>query len=50
MLHAARFVLNVWNSEDEWKIGRFNVVNAMAAWDHEQRAAFLRWAQDPWFP
>ena len=48
--HAVRFVLQVWNSKERWKAGPFNVVDAFAVWDDLHRAAFLRWATDPWFP
>lgn len=44
---SARFVLAVWNSEIEWKAGRFDVVTAMATWDRHHRQAFLRWAAEP---
>ncbi len=49
-LHAARFVLEVWDSSGRWDCGPFGVVNALATWDHAHKKAFLRWAADPWWP
>lgn len=50
LLHAARFVLSVWNPTIIWRIGRFDVVTAMSVWDSPHRAAFAAWAKDPWWP
>jgi hypothetical protein len=47
--HAARFVLAVWDNATEWECGRFDVIEAMAAWDPEHKAAFLEWAMAPWW-
>lgn len=49
-MHAARFVLAVWNAQGAWKVGRFDAVDALAGWDAEHRAAFVDWASAPWFP
>jgi hypothetical protein len=49
-LHAARFVLTVWNSQAEWECGRFDAVRALGAWDQAHQAAFLAWAMQPWWP
>lgn len=46
--HAARFVLGVW-ADIEWRIGRFNVLAAMGAWDMFHRAAFVKWCSAPWW-
>lgn len=43
---AAQFVLGVWDRSRLW---RFEAVAAMAAWDLAARAAFLTWAEDPWW-
>ena len=56
--HAVRFVLAVWNDDcipyldeaSESKLGAFNVVEAMARWDFANRAAFVTWAEAPWWP
>jgi hypothetical protein len=48
--HAARFVLSVWNYRAERAAGPFNAVHALGVWDADHRAAFLAWAQDPWWP
>lgn len=49
-LHAARFVLTVWNSHAAWACGRFDALLALGAWDRQHRAAFLAWAAQPWWP
>ncbi len=49
-LHAARFVLAVWNVHAEWECGGFDLVRAVGAWDTAHRAAFLAWASQPWWP
>ncbi len=49
-LHAARFVLAVWNFHAEWDCGRFDAVRALGAWDADHRAAFVAWAARPWWP
>lgn len=58
---AALFVLSVWNPADDWRElaglarddgptgGRFDVHRALGNWDPAHRAAFLRWAEDPWW-
>ena len=48
-LHSARFLLSLWN-QAEWRCGRFDVFDAMASWDREHRAAFIAWAEKPWWP
>lgn len=49
-LHAARFVLAVWNSNAPWACGGFDAVRALAAWDGAHQAAFAAWAARPWWP
>ena len=49
-IHAARFLLALWNNQQSWKCGKFDVIEAMAVWDAEHRAAFLAWAEEPWWP
>lgn len=39
-----------WNLDSHWRIGPFDVVDAMGTWDAAHRNAFVAWAQDPWFP
>ncbi len=48
--HAARFLLSVWDPSIEWEAGRFDVMEALRVWDMPHRAAFLRWAAEPWWP
>lgn len=62
---AARFVLSVWNPETDWvkqarlegialrrasSLKRFDVHEAMGVWDRKNRAAFLAWAKEPFWP
>lgn len=63
-LLAARFVLSVWDPETEWECMRdhnhnrsgmsrhvgFQLHRALGVWDNEQRAAFVAWAREPWWP
>jgi hypothetical protein len=49
-LHAARFVLALWNSHVDWECGRFDAVRALGTWDQAHRVAFLVWATQPWWP
>jgi hypothetical protein len=48
-LHAARFVLAVWDNAAEWRCGRFDAVEALASWDAPHRGAFLTWVAKPWW-
>lgn len=58
MRHAIRFVLDVWNNqaidvldeEADGDLGHFRSVEALAGWDAGNRAAFVAWASDPWWP
>ena len=47
--HAARFVLAVWAIDATWRIGRFDAMNALAAWDETHRKAFAAWCSSPWW-
>lgn len=49
-LETARFVLAVWDPGHPWQCGRFDLMEAMKVWDQPHRAAFVSWAEDPWFP
>lgn len=44
---SAQFVLAVWNQFEEWKCGRFDVLDAYARWDEKHWDAFRAWACDP---
>lgn len=46
---TARFLLAVWNPSEAWRSGRFDLMDALGAWDLEHRRAFLEWAQNPWW-
>lgn len=47
---TARFLLAVWDPGPSWLCGRFDVMEALRIWDDEHRAAFVAWAEDPWWP
>lgn len=49
-LVTARFLLAVWEPGQAWESGRFDLMDALRVWDHRHRAAFLAWADDPWWP
>jgi hypothetical protein len=42
-LHAARFVLALWDNAEIWSCGRFDAIEALAVWDGPHRGAFLTW-------
>lgn len=48
-LCTARFVLSVWNPDEEWKSGRFDLMEALRCWDAQHHQAFLSWASNPWW-
>ncbi len=37
------FLLNVWNPDGEWKIGKFDVMDALGIWDADKRSWFYDW-------
>lgn len=48
---AAEFLLFVWNPYDDTQwAGCFNLAEALKTWDVFHRYAFLRWAEDPFWP
>lgn len=47
--HSARFVLGVWNQYEEWRCGRFDLIEAVGTWDSRHHLAFMRWIEEPWF-
>ncbi len=49
-LATARFLLAVWDPQHAWWSGRFDLMEAIRAWDPAHRGAFLVWAGDPWWP
>ena len=48
-LHAARFVLSVWNRRQPWALGAFHLHTALRCWDEEHRDAFRGWLALPWW-
>ena len=47
---TAQFLLSVWNPEETWKCGVFNLMEALRVWDEPHHKAFLAWASNPWWP
>jgi hypothetical protein len=64
MLHAARFMLSVWNPRVDWnevaheegilegdeKLSPFNLHDALGCWDYEHRDAFASWVRGAFWP
>lgn len=48
-LHAARFVLAVWDNSYAWRCGHFDAMEALSVWDAPHRGAFLTWVAKPWW-
>ncbi len=40
-VHAARLVLYIWNRNMDWQCGRFDMMEALDAWDQRHRKPFL---------
>lgn len=49
-LVTAQFLLTVWEPNNSWLCGTFDMMDALRVWDTPHRAAFLAWASDPWWP
>ena len=49
-LLTAQFLLAVWDPATAWRCGRFELMEALRVWDDRHRAAFLAWANAPWWP
>jgi CheY-like chemotaxis protein len=47
--HAARFVLSLWNDQWPWKIGAFDVQEAVRHWDPTHRSVVVHWTLAPWW-
>ncbi len=41
-LHSARYLLNLWNAENDWNCGFFDQNTATKAWDSKHRGVFLK--------
>lgn len=64
MLHAAKFVLSVWNPRTDWnevaheagllnaeqRLSPFNLHDALGVWDYEHRDAFIMWVHGAFWP
>lgn len=47
--HAARFILGVWSRTRLRACGPFLLHEAVAAWDDDHKAPFMKWVRDPWW-
>lgn len=47
-LTAALFVLSVWDPTGPWP--KFKFQESFGGWDRLNRAAFVGWAAEPWWP
>lgn len=47
---AAQFVLSVWNPQQKWSCGRFDLHQALGTWDDQNTGAFQEWIKHPWWP
>ncbi len=47
---AVRFVLNLWDSQYPWKVGKFCPFAALRYWDDPNTRAWQAWARNPWRP
>lgn len=45
---CAAFLLHVTDRRRDWGL-EFDVVRVMASWAEDERAAFVEWAQHPWW-
>jgi hypothetical protein len=45
-----RFLLNLWDRQEKWECGRFDLFEALRIWDADRRKVFLTWAIDPFWP
>jgi hypothetical protein len=45
-----RFLLNLWDRQEKWECGRFDLFEALRIWDTDRRKVFLSWANDPFWP
>jgi hypothetical protein len=47
-LHAQRD--GGWWNKRPYRVGRFDIVHAMGLWDYQQKAAFMAWCENPFWP
>ena len=50
VVSTVSFLLYLWDPARAWRCTPFNVVDALFLWNQEHRDAFMKWAQDPWWP
>lgn len=46
---SAQFILSVWNPDEDWQAGKFDLMEALRVWDDASHRAFLVWATNPWW-
>lgn len=44
------FLLNLWDSCQHWKAGKFDVLEALRVWGATERTIFTEWAKKPFWP
>jgi len=49
-LYAMQFLLWLWGSQRDWKLGKFDLRLAWGHWDADQRVAWKLWASEPYWP
>ena len=49
-LVTAQFLLAVWDPNNLWRCGRFDLMKALRLWDERHTVPFLDWAREPWWP
>ena len=49
-VHAARFVLSLWDNRRSWQCGSFDLVEAMRVWDKPHVDALGCWLTLRWLP
>jgi hypothetical protein len=46
---AAQFLLAVWNPDERWRSGKFDVMEALRVFDAQHHRALIEWALNPWW-
>ena len=49
-VHAARFLLSVWDNRRQWRCGCFDLIEAIRTWDDDHATALRAWIGKPWLP
>jgi hypothetical protein len=46
---AAQFLLAVWNPDEPWQSGKFDLMEALRVFDAQHHRALIEWALNPWW-